>query len=215
MNIVLFTICFCLYRYILQLTNPILRHQCCAFFHLAVILTFYQLDIVFLNINSNFKYVFYTDEHIKFMYCIQFIHKIQSCVFQPKTYLSFSLYIHHICTLLLIISSWYSGYHVPGILIMFIHDVSDIFTYLLRIMKTLKLKTISLLLFMPFQLISWILFRLLSLPIITWLFYQSPFIESKIKYICIPFLFILFCLHICWFKMMIYKIYNALTGRDY
>ena len=121
--------------------------------------------------------------------------------------------LHHWVTVLLIISSWCVGLTQHGIIVMSLHDSSDVF---LSLTKTFSYNDYRIGVLISFSLfaLSWIICRLIIYPLII----IYPALKYKIKYDCHPlyWLFILllstlYLLHIYWGKHICSYLYFMIT----
>jgi hypothetical protein len=129
--------------------------------------------------------------------------------------------IHHIFTLTLLGLSYISGFHRIGILVLYCHNINDIFLEAAKCLKYLGFTFSSNVTFV-FLIISWIYSRLYLFPnyVIKSAIYDSyslvlenPSLLS-VYYICNTFLIGLLFMHMYWFGL-IYKIaVNALRNGE-
>jgi hypothetical protein len=107
--------------------------------------------------------VFYMAQLAVWMYTC-FVHRFVDE--RRKDY--FVMYLHHIVTIALVGLSWAVGYMRVGILVLFVHDVSDIFVDLLKMVNYLKLENRQGLFASEIAYIvcvlSWMYFRLYQFP---------------------------------------------------
>jgi len=110
---------------------------------------------------------------VKLIYIIQlaiwFYTAVSHRYFEARHKDYYVMYAHHICTLALLISSWVLGVFQTGILILLVHDASDIMVDLLKMSNYLGLDEKSgfyctEILFV-LNLISWLLLRLYLYPV--------------------------------------------------
>lgn len=120
-----------------------------------------------------------------------------------------SMMIHHVATNYLLFNSNYGAFHRYGAVILFLHDVPDVFITVTRITESMGYKVTCFFLgYLPL-LLSWIYFRV---------FYFSWVIYGIIRYTEYPphlsewnqylknhafFLTILWLLHIFWLKLIV------------
>lgn len=149
--------------------------------------------------------IFESKSHSKMLYLMQMVHHMQGTMYQPNDGIGVSIWIHHITTLVLIIGSWCIGAHTIGGYVMYIHDVSDIFLYMLRISKQVIPNNVKLLVcIIPMTLISWIYYRQYHLGRLIYGIYKHT--AAKEKYTYGPLLGVLFVLHSFWLWKMLRKI---------
>ena len=127
-----------------------------------------------------------------------FIHDIQS---------DFSVMLaHHISTIHLVSFSYLTSYSQIGILIIFIHDFSDIFIYITRVVIHLnapdKIKLVSVF----FMVVFFIYLRFFVLvKVALYLYWYCP-LENEFIIIMFSFLQFLFCMHVYWICLIFGKI---------
>jgi len=138
---------------------------------------------------------------LSLLYTAQYVHHGQAMYFQPRNDLSQTLWVHHILTIILLTSSWWSGYHHIGGFIMYIHDISDIPVHLVRLVRYCHFHgsqaDVLQMLIMPVLLIAWFYYRI---------FVFGDFIYSISDQIWffLP-LTGLWSLHVYWFGLMVQK----------
>lgn len=74
-------------------------------------------------------------------------------------------FAHHIVTLGLMYYSWYANFTRPGVMVMLLHDISDIFLEAAKLARYAERETLALGLFVAFA-ISWVILRVLIFPIV-------------------------------------------------
>jgi TLC domain len=132
-------------------------------------------------------------------------------------------FTHHVVTLGLLSYSWYANFTRAGIIVMLLHDVSDIFLELAKLARYAERETAALQLFVTFAL-SWVVLRVIIFPYI----YIMRLLVDPILVIAIPFdvdpqphyaafgsmFILLFTLHIYWTYLIFRVIWRQLrTGQ--
>lgn len=123
--------------------------------------------------------------------------------------------IHHTVTLYLLIFSFLGFEHVPGGYVILIHDLSDIFLCLSKMLHYLRTKEIIINTAFGAFVVSFAFFRLYCLPSITVQFFTLlPKLQSASVnfWLMIAFLQILQGLQVFWFVLIIRMIYRLATG---
>lgn len=124
--------------------------------------------------------------------------------------------LHHACTISLIVFSYLSNYSNMGCLVLFLHDATDIFVYITRIILNTNSNNFL---------------RLLSGLVLFFTYsYSRIYVFSQILIVCrvamainhnwifetmYIFCFILIILHIIWTFMIIKKIFQAIFKKKY
>ncbi|KRX93009.1 Transmembrane 9 superfamily member 3 [Trichinella pseudospiralis] len=133
---------------------------------------------------------------------------------------------HHLLAITLLFFSWAARYDQVGILVLFLHDVSDVFLECAKIFKYLKYRDNTYYSFCEFLsnasfvifTASWFVFRLYWFPlkVLYTSFYGSVFLGPD----DLPFipvfnfmLWLLFFINIYWFHFILMLIYNLATGK--
>ncbi|KAL1236962.1 Transmembrane 9 superfamily member [Trichinella spiralis] len=133
---------------------------------------------------------------------------------------------HHLLAITLLSFSWAARYDQVGILVLFLHDVSDVFLECAKIFKYLKFRDNTHYSFCEFLsnasfvifTASWFIFRLYWFPlkVLYTSFYGSVFLGPD----DLPFipvfnfmLWLLFFINIYWFHFILMLIYNLATGK--
>ncbi|KRZ76042.1 Transmembrane 9 superfamily member 3, partial [Trichinella papuae] len=133
---------------------------------------------------------------------------------------------HHLLAITLLFFSWAARYDQVGILVLFLHDVSDVFLECAKIFKYLKYRDNTYYSFCEFLsnasfvifTASWFIFRLYWFPlkVLYTSFYGSVFLGPD----DLPFipvfnfmLWLLFFINIYWFHFILMLIYNLATGK--
>ena len=167
--------------------------------------------------------------HLMTFYIMQFAFHIQGALFQPKNELTSEIWVHHGVTLFLLGFSFYSGYLSHGFIVMYLHDISDIPMFVIRLLRSLdgsstsdkssnKLIETSQLALAPILILSWWYFRIYSFghyifrvnrDLFNWLS-DSSFLET----VSVGCLVVLWCLHVYWFSLILKKAMRFLTLRD-
>lgn len=123
--------------------------------------------------------------------------------------------IHHTVTLYLLIFSFLGFEHVPGGYIILIHDLSDIFLCLSKMLHYLRTREIATNVTFGMFVISFAFFRLFCLPSITVQFFTLlPKLQAaSINFwVMIAFLQVLQALQVFWFVLIVRMIYRLATG---
>jgi hypothetical protein len=131
------------------------------------------------------------------------------------------LYIHHIVTITLLILSYVSGFHRIGILVLYSHNINDIFLEAAKVCKYMGLEVLANINF-AFLIISWILSRLYFLPfyVVRSAIYDTEEIlfnnpEYTISYRVANGCLIALCaMHIYWFFLLCKIAFNALHNGE-
>jgi len=134
------------------------------------------------------------------------------------------MFIHHISTILLLALSHSAGYQRIGILVLFVHDISDIPVDLLKMTNYLKIEGpksfyIVEIVFVS-NLLSWIYWRLYRFPshVMYSAYYDSLGVMGcpyDVFPLWIPtngMLFVLLCLHVWWFFLFLRLGYYVVIG---
>ncbi|KRZ27204.1 Transmembrane 9 superfamily member 3 [Trichinella pseudospiralis] len=125
---------------------------------------------------------------------------------------------HHLLAITLLFFSWAARYDQVGILVLFLHDVSDVFLECAKIFKYLKYRDNTYYSFCEFLSNASFVFRLYWFPlkVLYTSFYGSVFLGPD----DLPFipvfnfmLWLLFFINIYWFHFILMLIYNLATGK--
>ncbi|KRZ97148.1 Transmembrane 9 superfamily member 3, partial [Trichinella sp. T8] len=125
---------------------------------------------------------------------------------------------HHLLAITLLSFSWAARYDQVGILVLFLHDVSDVFLECAKIFKYLKFRDNTHYSFCEFLSNASFIFRLYWFPlkVLYTSFYGSVFLGPD----DLPFipvfnfmLWLLFFINIYWFHFILMLIYNLATGK--
>lgn len=118
--------------------------------------------------------------------------------------------LHHLATLLLFTGSMIAADVPPGCVIVFLHDIADIFVCACKVLAATNYSTITI----PFAillLLSWLWTRLLVFPMIVWSVWQTQ-AESMVfvvfRQVSAGFLATLFLLHVYWYCLIVKVIFN-------
>eukprot|EP01062_Namystynia_karyoxenos_P065412 TRINITY_DN5900_c0_g1_i1.p1 TRINITY_DN5900_c0_g1~~TRINITY_DN5900_c0_g1_i1.p1 ORF type:complete len:376 (+),score=130.50 TRINITY_DN5900_c0_g1_i1:91-1128(+) len=130
-----------------------------------------------------------------------------------------TMVVHHVVTMLLIIGSWLRGYVRIGMLVLFVHDASDIFVCACKATHMCGMKKASHVLFV-FMVVTWFYFRLYLYP--TWVIwsvstYPDPGKFGTLWWVFTGLMCILLVLHIWWFHLfmkMAWGIFKYKEGKD-
>mmetsp|Transcript_29990 Transcript_29990/g.21743 ORF Transcript_29990/g.21743 Transcript_29990/m.21743 type:complete len:133 (+) Transcript_29990:589-987(+) len=124
--------------------------------------------------------------------------------------------LHHICTIILYGGCIVINNFVAGCCIMFLHDISDIFVALVKMVSETEASDYSALC-MVFTLLSWAYFRVLSFPVIIYQLHSNWTFPDEImtygnvlKYTVTFFLSCLVLLHVYWLYLMLQMIVHYL-----
>lgn len=110
---------------------------------------------------------------------------------------------HHVVTVLLMGGSVLYGHFPAGIYILFVHEWTDIFVSVLKIIKASNSESKYIVPWFVLNLVIWLSVRVIIFP--TWIIYplwlhtQSTFIQ-----ILVVFLVVLWCMHVFWFCLMVW-----------
>jgi ceramide synthetase len=124
------------------------------------------------------------------------------------------MFIHHILTVILILSSWTTNFVRAGSLIIFLHDISDVFLEGAKTFKSVKYEKHSSVFFVMLVIV-WIVTRLGVFPkIVFCTIFKFPTLFPKfpIYYIISSMLVLLLILHILW-TFMIFKVSCRLISK--
>ncbi|UJR19075.1 hypothetical protein I4U23_022206 [Adineta vaga] len=165
--------------------------------------------------------------NIKILYFIQcgfYIHSVYATIYLDSKRKDFYIMIlHHIITTILIFVSYAIRYHRVGLLVLFCHDIADIWLEITKIIRYLNTKQdkrweqISYIGFTIFV-ICWFVFRLYWFPLKV--LYSTGVVAvyrtlDRGLHLYIPFnimLWILFILNIYWFFLILKVLHNAIFG---
>eukprot|EP00808_Paulinella_micropora_P032231 g82017.t1 len=113
---------------------------------------------------------------IRWLYIVQmaiWVYTAFSCRFyeaRRKDYLE--MMGHHVLTLALVIGSWCFGWIRIGVLVLYLHDVSDIFVDMLKITNYMKLEDKKYFFLVEISLVSllgtWVWWRMYNYPLLVW-----------------------------------------------
>lgn len=132
-------------------------------------------------------------------------------------------FAHHVVTLGLMYYSWYSNFTRPGVVLMLLHDISDIFLEAAKLARYADKENLALYLFLSFAL-SWVILRVFLYPYMIVL----RVLVDPVVYIAIPYninpqphysilgtmLFLLYFLHVYWTYLIAKVIHKQLSkGR--
>lgn len=114
---------------------------------------------------------------------------------------------HHIITCILIYVSWIHDKMEPGTMVLFLHDVPDIPTGLLKFFYSTGKKIPTLMCFLA-MCVTWIYFRIWLMSNMAWAVNQNPNglhdqSPNNLMYWCGFLLWALVCLHCFWFSLFI------------
>jgi ceramide synthetase len=134
----------------------------------------------------------------------------------------FVMYGHHVATLGLVTLSYFNAWTPVGLLVLFIHDSSDIVTDLLKMVNYLGLDSSSGLFlaegFFVANLVSWGVLRLWFFPakVIRSTFVDYPFALPLVHpgTMCRTLLVVLLLMHIWWYFLFFRILYRLLVGQD-
>jgi len=124
----------------------------------------------------------------------------------PKKPDFMEMFLHHICTIFLIAFSYMSGYLRIGSLIFFLHDVTDVASYLMKTSVDTQSTTFNKITYTNL-LVSWGIGRLFIFPV--FLIKEAMFSPRMVKiyihgyYFFNIMLVILFCLHVYWYCLFL------------
>jgi hypothetical protein len=132
----------------------------------------------------------------------------------------YQMYFHHIVTILLIIGSFMYNLQYAGLVVMFIHDFSDIFIDLMKMSNHLVLDVSTGFylteIFFGLNLVSWIYMRFYNfgykviIPIVYNILNIDTLMYQKILAICLLFLLVL---NIMWFFLFLRILYSLIIEK--
>lgn len=125
------------------------------------------------------------------------------------------MFIHHLYYLFLVTISWITNSVQIGIVILIIHDVTDVPLEATKCTIYLKKKTMQSVCFVVFALL-WIVFRLMLFPLVIYTYIKNgyPYV-SMVPYIILILLLLgLQFLHIIWSKMIFDIFLNSLKTKE-
>lgn len=146
----------------------------------------------------------------------------------------FVLYLHHLVTIALVAASWWANYVRIGLLVLWVHDASDIFVDLLKMVNYLKLESFRGYFASEIAyascMVAWVYFRLYRFPFkVIWGSVMAP-IELHGRYPRLSLdwhgffpedmplhtemnmlLVVLLCMHIYWFHLLSMVGYRMIT----
>jgi hypothetical protein len=153
------------------------------------------------------------DFYLLIYYEIQIAYRILDFILQVKHKRRndfLEMMIHHTVTLILFTWSYYVLHTKFGIIIAFLHDVSDVTTYLVKLFVDTKYTTTTLSLYVT-TLIFWFYFRLICFPLIIYNMYYSNFSHRIGGLVLFPFLLVL---HVYWYVLLLLMGYKFIkTGK--
>jgi hypothetical protein len=126
------------------------------------------------------------------------------------------MFLHHICTISLIVFSYMCNYSNVGCIVMFLHDFADIFVYFCRIIINLDVRSIAKILSGKLLLVVFVYTRIYVLgDLIRILIQQFSFYKmwDAFNTTLTLFLCFLYMLHIYWVYSIIKKICSALFAN--
>lgn len=114
---------------------------------------------------------------------------------------------HHVVTCILVWVSWYYNKSEPGTMVLFLHDVPDVPTALLKFFYSKQLKIPTLCCFLA-MCTSWIYFRIYLLATMAWAVVSNPNglhdqTPNNTMFYCGFLLWALVFLHMFWFSMFL------------
>jgi len=138
----------------------------------------------------------------------------------------FVMFSHHVATLLLVTLSYWNGWMPIGVVVLFIHDLSDIVPDVLKMVNYLGWDSkcgipIAEAMFVM-NLVTWAIFRLWIFPSFaiksTFVAYPYPVPFFSMGCACRALLIVLFCMHIYWYylfwRILIKLIQPGVSGHD-
>eukprot|EP01065_Artemidia_motanka_P053646 TRINITY_DN9_c1_g1_i1.p1 TRINITY_DN9_c1_g1~~TRINITY_DN9_c1_g1_i1.p1 ORF type:complete len:345 (+),score=128.70 TRINITY_DN9_c1_g1_i1:88-1122(+) len=156
----------------------------------------------------------------KVFYMLQLGYHIQSIVWhaiEERRPDFLTMVVHHVVTIALIVGSWYKCYVRIGMLVLLVHDASDVFVCACKATHMCGMKKASHVLFVV-MFFSWLYYRLWLYP--TWVIYSVstfPDIGSFAWSLFTGLMIVLLCLHIWWFHLfvkMAVGIFKYSEGKD-
>lgn len=165
---------------------------------------------------------------IYFIECGFYVHSIYATIWMDEKRKDFAvMLIHHVLTLTLIVVSYATKYHKIGLMVLFVHDATDILLEFTKCNVYLKNRNgkfyayhehISNICFAAFTL-AWYVFRLYWFPLKV--LYSTAVISVHRAYyrgaglylFFNSLLWILLCLDIYWFYFVLNFLYKVLTGQ--
>jgi len=149
---------------------------------------------------------FEVDEDLRNYYMIQFAYHSHSLIYQftlIKRGDFLEMLLHHVVTISLISFSYLNNYMQYGTLVLLVHDIPDIFTYLIKIAVDTQHRMLNVVCFY-LLVFSWGIGRLFIFPFV--LIYSTIFEASPHVYgytFFNLFLLSLLCLHIYWYYLFV------------
>lgn len=149
----------------------------------------------------------------------------------------FVMYVHHVATIALVAGSAHIGYYRSGLVVLFVHDASDVAIDVLKMANYMALEGpggffLSEIAFVV-NLITWTYYRLYLFPKeVIWastfgaserfirdIDYDAPFVDRfpGLYIMCVSLLCLLFVLHIYWYLLLLrilWKIVKANNAHD-
>jgi len=114
----------------------------------------------------------------------------------------YAMLIHHIATAILIFVSYIRGDIRIGVVILFIHDVTDIANSLVKMVNHIRWKKTAGLVFL-FVMIGWFYWRIIIFAKVIYQTATNPHTTEISKKICVPLLVTLLILHMYWYYLFI------------
>nr|XP_009857563.2 ceramide synthase 1-like [Ciona intestinalis] len=192
-----------------------------------------QYNLFHDPVNATTNWVLHStvESDIYFVYMFQmtfYIHSVHATlVLDEWRKDSVVLILHHVVTMMLISASYLFRYTYLGILVLFLHDFSDIFLEVTKLAVYYKTKggrwsnicgVFSTIGFVMFA-ISWFVFRLYWYPLKA--VYACAYISRQVQTAYPPFYFFLnglmltlLFLHMYWFKFILVMTFNILSGKS-
>jgi hypothetical protein len=202
----------------------IATHQIISLCNILFMMIYYTCFVEYdIALATNPEYLYYKHPTLSVMYTLQFVHHVQEMIFEPTAELGIDIWIHHAATVLLIVLSWYGEFRLGGAFVMYIHDVSDILIYLVRIVRTLDKSTYTKTAInpfaqhlqtalMPFLLVGWFYYRIhLFAYFIRDVYYNIIPMIDNVHMTQLSLLVALWCLHCFWFVMILKKCYHFIV----
>ncbi len=195
-----------IYNTVLYFKDPLTNHP--FLIHHIIYLMLSPILLVYNRIGYLlcFTFVIYfmdlTDSLWQYRYANQLDH---------RRILAGMIKVHHCVTLLLIGISWITNFIVVGICVMFIHDVTDVPMFVLRILRK---SSTSMDLRMWFTalvvIVTWIYFRVYLL--LTIILEGTPMATHDNARMCLIGLMLLWTMNLYWTSLVVYKSIKEFVG---
>ncbi len=126
-----------------------------------------------------------------------------------------TMFLHHICTISLIVFSYMTNYSNIGCIVMFLHDFGDIFVYLVRIVINTNAKSIFKIVGAQTLLIVFAYTRIYVFGDLLRIMLNDFWFWDVFNITLTSFLGFLYVMHIYWVYAILKKLYKAMTADKF